>query len=232
VFEKILIGLALSTIPNKYKSKSAQGRAGAKSNPNVVGSQLYTSHPPQFTATVRFARKARFLTTAPAFLSLTRAMLLNHLVVAKTTTTATRILSGFRLKSIQIWNFPTSTSSSLQFTPSVVSVEWTSTYGPSKIIQDTSMAIQAAYVQTSPPRNSLASFWSLSGSNESDVLAILTLPTSSVIDITYECILQNGEIVTALSPTQVMTAGTVYMSYLDGIAGTGLIPPLSYSSVY
>jgi len=190
------------------------------------------SHPPQFNATVKFARKARFAVITGNTLNLTRAMLLNHLVAAKTTTTATRLLSGIRLKSITIWAMATSSAASTQYAPVVASVEWTSTYGPSQIISDSSMSISPAFVQTSPPRNSLASFWSLTASNESDVVAILTLPINALIDITYECILQNGETPTGVSPTNVMVAGSVYMSYLDGIAGAGLINPISYLATF
>jgi len=219
----------LKTSKNKNNSKRAQGRA--KTNPNVNGTSTF-SHPPQFTATVRFERKARFVANAGTTLSLTRAMLLSHLVAAKTTSTATRLLSGIRLKSLTLWSFPNSTATSLQMVPVTVSVEWTSTYGPSKIISDTSMSISPASVQSNPPRNSLASFWSLTGSNESDVLCILEIPQYTVIDMTYECILQNGETPTALSPTTAMTAGSVYMSYLDGIAGAGKLTPLSYLSIF
>ncbi len=190
-------------------------------------------HPSQFNSTIRFIRRARFVVgTSTSTLNLTRAMLLNHLVAAKTTTTATRLLSGIRLGHIRIWYFPTGNAASEQYVPGTVSVEWTSTYGPSVIISDTTMSIEPASVTTSPPKNSLASFWSLTGNNESDVICIISVLARAVIDITYECVFQNGETPVGLSPTTVMTAGAVYMSYLDGIAGSGNISPVSYTGIF
>jgi len=194
---------------------------------------LTIPRPPQFVATVRFPHRARFqCATGVTTLNITRAILLNLLFVAKTSSTATRLLSGIRLKSISLWAVQTGQSASEQLVACTTSVEWTSTNGPSTIVSDSSMSVLPAYVQTSPPRNSLASFWSLTGNNETDVLAILSLVDRSVIDITFESVIQNGETPTALSPTTAMTAGSVYMSYLDGVAGAGKIPATSYNTTF
>ncbi len=225
--------LLVSTMTPKNNTKRAQKSAGKTNRGTKKMTNSVIPHPTQFNSTVRFTRKARFVCgTSSSTLNLTRAMLLNHLVVAKTTTTATRLLSGIRLAHIQIWYFPTGNAASEQYVPNTVSVEWTSTYGPSVIVSDTSLSIEPASILTKPPKDSLASFWSLTGTNESDVLAILTLLARTVIDITYECVLQNGETPVGLSPTTVMTAGAVYMSYLDGIAGSGNISPVSYSGIF
>jgi hypothetical protein len=193
------------------------------------------SHPPQFNSTIKVQRKARFqvtsVTTGSTTLSLTRKMLLNHLVVATAANTCYRILSGIRLKSLTLWSMGISNTSGLQYIPVTHSVEWTSTYGPSVIVSDTSMSVRPAFISTSPPKNSLASFWSLTGFNETDVIAIIDYTPSTVIDMTYEVIIQNGESPVSATTTLTMTVGNLYMSYLDGLLGAGQISPVSYASI-
>lgn len=216
------------------KNNKIKNRAKARANNKTSNGKSGIPHPPQFNSTIMINRKARFQygNTASGTLSLTRAMLLNHLVVANSATSVVRILSGFRLKSITLWAVQNSTSASFQFLPETVSVEWTSNYGPSVIVSDTSMSVQPAYVQTSPPSNSLASFWSLTGSNESEVIALISGVYGMIIDITYDCILQNGETPVAITQTTASVNATVYMSYLDGLAGNGYYVPISYKGIF
>lgn len=181
-------------------------------------------HPPQFESTVRISRRARFLASAAMNVSITRAMLLNHLIMNTAATANYRLLSGFKLKSITIWTIAAVGS------PSSCSVEWTSSYGPSKIISDSGMGVEPAFVQTSPPTQSLASFWSLTGSNESDVLALVVAPINSVLDITYEMIFQNGETPVLVTTSNGGTLGQVYMTPFDGVV-TGVAKPVSYESL-
>ncbi len=186
--------------------------------------QLALAHPPQFQSTKKFVGRARYLALAANNipLSITRRILLNHLIMNTTATTNYRLLSGIRLKSVSIWQSGST---------SPISVEWTSQYGPSSIVSDTAVGTaQPAYVSTSPPPMSLASFWSITGQNETEVIAILSYVTNAVIDITYEAVLQNGETPTSVTTTANGTTGTVYMTYLDGVTKTDLIPQ-SYASL-
>ncbi len=181
--------------------------------------------PPQFAATKRIVGRARYLAASSSTgTSITRAILLNHLVMNSASgTTNYRVFSGFRLKSVEMWQSSTST------TP--LSVEWTSSLGPSPVVSDTSVGTAfPAHVSTSPPKDSLAAFWSLTSSNESDVLLILTFDQQAVVDITFEAIIQNGEVPVAVTTTASGTAGKVYMTYLSG-ATTTVLPPVSYAAL-
>jgi hypothetical protein len=114
------------------------------------------AHPPQFTSTLRVSRRARYGTAANALTNknLTRAMLLNHLVMNISSSTSNyRLLSGIKLNRLEIWS-PGDSS----FGVTTCSVEWTSTYGPSKIVSDSSMTVNAAHVVAVPPPQSLHHF--------------------------------------------------------------------------
>jgi len=189
--------------------------------------QSNNSHPPSFIATIGFKRKARFsVASALANASLTRAMLLNHLVMNIASGTSNyRLLSGFKLNRIEIWS-----PGSSAFAPSTCSVEWTSTYGPTTIVSDTSMTTTPAHLLAQPPLMSLSSFWSITGSNESDSIALITAPASSIIDITYECRLQNGETPQNDVSTNNGTTGAIYMTPLFGLTTTSTVP-VSYPSL-
>jgi hypothetical protein len=184
------------------------------------------SHPPQFVSTKRIASRARYIATGSST-SITRGMLLSHLIMnAAGTTTNYRLLSAFRLKSVECWASATALGSG-----ATVAVEWTSSNGPSTLNTDTSMgSAEPAHVRTSPPPAALAGFWSLTGINESEVVFIITVPAGAVVDITYEAVFQTGEAATAVTTTSAGTAGQVFMTYLGG-ATTTTFQPVSYNNL-
>lgn len=212
-----LVRRAVVMSERKTKARKGRGRAMAQAQ----------SHPAQFNSTVRFSRFARYssggATNSP--FSLTRGVLLNHLVMNSSGLLANRrLLSGIRLKNIKMWSIP-----AVGGAPTTLSCEWTSTYGPSKVVSDTSMGVQPAFVNTGPPPQSLASFWSLTGVNEADVIAILTYTTSTVFDIQYEAIVQNGETPVLVTASNNGVLGQVYMTPLDGVGAGREVIPQSYA---
>jgi hypothetical protein len=133
-----------------------------------------------------------------------------------------RLFSAFRLKSVEIWGAAASAA---------VSVEWRSANGPTVVITDTTVLTSVpAHVRTSPPAHTLASFWSLTGTNESEELFQITANDGSIVDITYEAILQNGEAAVLATTTASGSIGRVYMTYLAGVTTTGFAPQ-SYASL-
>jgi len=193
---------------------------------SITNNHEQKEHPPQVAATIQSNRVQRYATLGnTGTVSITRAALLNHLLMCTATTTYGRLLSGYLLKGIKIW-CPSSGSD----VTSTISVEWLSNYGPSRIVSDVSMSVKPAFLHSSPPKNSLASFWSLTGSNESEKICVLTLPEQSVVDVTYSRIFENGETPTLVTATDSGTAGTLYMTFLDGVI-TGIIQPVSYSAI-
>ncbi len=215
-----MLGSYQRTMPQRSRKMNRR----SKSQRTVGRGVTSPPTPPQFSASKRITGRARYLAaSANAGLSITRAFLLNHLVLNSASgTTNYRILSGFRLRSIEMWQSSATSTTAL-------SVEWTSSYGPSTVISDTPVGTAfAAHVSSSPPRDSQAAFWSLTGSNESEVVMILSFDQQAVIDITFEAIVQNGEAPVAVTTTASGTAGAVYMTYLSGVTTTTL-PPVSYS---
>jgi hypothetical protein len=185
---------------------------------------------PQFNSTIQVSRKARYSSGAGGQLvnfGLTRAMLLNHLVVNTSANSNGRVVSGYKLNRITARCQP---PGGLATSIITTSVEWTSTYGPSKISSGSSMGIHNAQLSAKPPRQSLASFWSLTGSGETDVIAILNFPTGTVVDIDYSIILQDGEAPVNVVTTAAGVVGTLYMLYLDGSA-SGQFAPVSYKTI-
>jgi hypothetical protein len=183
--------------------------------------------PPQFESTYRTVHRVRYVTTnGGGNISFTRANLLNQLVMNKASGVNNgRILSGVKLDKIEMWCFSSSSTANY----SVCSVEWTSTYGPSKVVSDSSIALEPGYVHSSPPAQSLASFWSISGSNESDIIMLLNYPGNCIIDITYSLIVQNGETPVNVVTTNSGVAGQVYQLPLDQTGGN--VVPVSYISL-
>jgi hypothetical protein len=198
-----------------------RGRRGGRNGENQA-----VAHPPQFVATKMITSRSRFRAAAAnGALSVTRAILLNTLVMNSASgTTNYRLFSGIRLRSIEMWF-----SSASSTTP--ISVEWTSTYGPSRIVSDSPVGTaQPAHVKSTPPPQSLASFWSLTGQNESEVVMILSYDTPAFIDITYDAILQNGEAAVSVTTTANGAVGRVYHTYLSGVTTTDLVP-VSYTPI-
>jgi hypothetical protein len=191
-------------------SRNRASRRPAKTDQQAI------VHPPSFPATKQISSRARYVSTGNT-LSLTRAMLLNHLVMnAASTTTNYRLLSAIKLNLMEIWGSTATLGQTV-----TASIEWTSTSGPTSVQSDTSVGTaQPCHVRSRPPPLSLASFWSTTGSNESETIAILTVPVNGVIDIQYVAVLQNGETPVATTSTNNGVAGTVYMTPLAGLTTT------------
>jgi len=154
-------------------------------------------------------------------------MLLSHLVMNASGSTANyRLLSGFRLKSVEIW-----ASTATLGAVTTASVEWTSENGPTTVHSDSSVGTaEPLHVLARPPPNSLAGFWSVTGVNEASVLCFIAVPANAVVDITYDAIFQNGEAAVLVTTTASGVAGTVYLTYLQG-ATTTTFAPVSYTSL-
>lgn len=209
-------------MPNRGNSKpKSSGRRPRRPVSSAI------SHPPQFQATKRFSEKSRYVAASATTSTITRGMLLNHYVVNTAgTTTQYRLLSAIRIKSISIW----ASTGTLGQTVTA-SVEWLSANGPSVIHSDTSVGTaEPLHVRTRPPTNSLASFWSLTGSGESDALFYITTPANAVVDVEFEEVLQNGEAPVNTVTTNAGVVGTVYMLYLGGATST-VFAPVSYASL-
>jgi len=175
--------------------------------------------PPSFVPTPSFAHRFRFqVVGASTSFSVTRAMLLNLIETVSSATAAIRIIEAIRITQVELWGRPLSS-----FSSQTVGIEWVGTNAPSTVHSDTTMGLYPAYVKSRPPRLSSASWWSMSGGSESEVLMILTASEGDVIDLRASVRIVDSEAAVAGEAPVTGSTGVVY-NYLDGLASGGLQP--------
>lgn len=198
-----------------------------------------TRTPPQVKNNPMLVRVLRFVVSDGADISdlaITRACLLK-LAYATVNPAANGITlwSGVLLKKVKVW----STTNDAKFVSN--SIEWQSRYGPTALKTSSGTFSSPAYVNSSPPADSLSSFWSNSRDNSTynEVLFYLTCPAGSIVDIHLMYTQCNGKssdsecmTVTAVGAP---TTNTVYYNDLDnttvfGAAGGGRIRPVDVIS--
>ncbi len=178
--------------------------------------------PPQFMSTVQSSHKFRFTAAAASSVIITRAQLLNLISMATTTTNQYRVIAAIKLNRVEAWvNPPVLGAASSQ-----VALEWMGTYAPTNTVADSSMGVSPAHIRTKPPKESSASWWSLSGTNESTELFAFTFSIGAIIDIDVSINFVESEGATAAEngTAAASTVGRVYYNYLDGFATKRLAP--------
>jgi hypothetical protein len=189
------------------------------------------SRPLQFSAGIRLSKKIRYQnTSSTTTFNLTRGNMLNIIMNGTTSSTCGRLLAAVRLVALEIWTSVPSNG------PNTISVEWLSLYGPSTQSSDTTISVSLpAHLRTSPPVASVSSFWSLTGQNESEVLAKIVLPSTSnamtVVDVSFDCVFMDDETPYSISLSQTVTPNQFYMGYLDGQGSSAQMQPVSYTSI-
>lgn len=178
--------------------------------------------PAEFVATLALVHKFRFTSSSAAGSAVTRGMLLNLVSMATTTTNQNRLFTAVRLRRIQIWGQPPALGSATQ----TAIVEWLGNQAPSTIHSDSSIGIRPARIDTTPPADGSERWWSISGANESETLANLSVPVGGIIDVTLEMRLADDEgAVAAENGTGASaTIGKLYYNYLDSFASKHYAP--------
>jgi hypothetical protein len=228
---RFFAGHSSTATPNSNRKRGAR-RVRQNKSPalRLMEKDAQANHVPQFQSTAHVRHHFRFFATTSLNGSLTRAELLNLLVVADSTVTeGWRIFSGVKLNRVEIRAVSQTSGAGSDTVLLTTSVEWTSTYGPSSEVSDSGTPLHPPLIITSPPSQSLASFWSLTGVNESDVLALYVVPQGAIIDIWIDAIVQDGQTPVAVPGFATMTAGQVYALALDGRASNKL-QPVSYTT--
>jgi hypothetical protein len=140
-------------------------------------------------------------------------MLLDSIFTATSSVGGVRMIGAIKLKRVSIWSPITAT-----FAAQTVSLEFPGSYGPSKILSDTSVGLMPAHVTSRPPQNASNSWWSINGSNESEVLFAIVVPQESIIDVEVSMKLIDREAATAVSAALTgVVLGTVYYGPLNGV---------------
>jgi hypothetical protein len=223
----------LSATPNSTNKRGVR-RVRQNKSPalRLMEKDAYANRLPQFQSTVHVKHHFRYQIATNGFSgNITRADLLNIMAVGSTsggTTQASRIFAGVKLNRIELRSIGTNPGSGNDTLIQTTTLEWTSTYGPSSEISDSGTALHPPIITSSPPSQSLAAFWSLTGSNESDVLMVLNLPASSSVDLWVEAVLMDGQSVVEI-PLGSATLGVLYVLALDG-PSSNRIAPVSYTT--
>jgi hypothetical protein len=150
-----------------------------------------------------------------------RSMLLNTLLVNPSSTTLNiRICAAVRINRIDL---TTSIGASL---------EWLSELGPSSATNISGTSTTApGYLSQRPPNNSLASFWSRTGSAETVPIFALTCQINDYIDVSYSVVLFDQETAVTVTTTNGGAAGQLYRTFLDGPTGAAQLSPLYCLSI-
>jgi len=216
------------------RNRSSRNRQTKSASRRLVERDAQASHVPMFRSTIRFKHMFRYQCTVTGnntSLSITRANLLNLIAVGDDGGVKVhRVFSGAKLNKIEMRNPGAAAVAGSDTELTTGSVEWTSTYGPSSEISDSGTPLHPLFISTTPPRQTLSSFWSLTGFNESDVLMILNVPAMAIVDLWVEFVMQDGQTPVEFTPTASPSGGVVYAIYLDGVV-SGVLKPVSYTTI-
>jgi hypothetical protein len=155
-------------------------------------------------------------TSANTALNITRAFILNTIFVNLTSGTSNvRIFAAVRVNRVCLT------------TSAQAALEWQSAYGPTSatVVTATSTTAPGEFSQR-PAKNSLASFWSMSGSNESESLMALSFSSGDFVDVDYSAVLLDQENAVGVTTGSGGTSGSMYRSYLDGPRSGALLVPV------
>jgi hypothetical protein len=191
-------------------------------------------HIPPYQAAMIYKRHFRFQNNGVSSLTVPvqRGTLLSLIGIGDSNTLAVwRVAESCKLKKIEIW---APTSGGTGITSSIISVQWISTLANNTIISDVGNAFEIPHIVSTPPKNSLAGYWSKTSTNETEVLFITELASGAVVDLWVDYVLQNirtgygegssGRVVTGAS------GGVVYTAALD-FQGSSVVQPIDCLSI-
>jgi hypothetical protein len=176
-----------------------------KSTKKVLSVHEVGSKPPQVVTNPVQHYKIRYKgTSGTGTYKFTRADMLSRLVMPSSGTAAYRIFAAVRLTKIEIWGDGKAASNNDQ-----VCLQFRSTSGPTTVYEDLSTSsAYPSHIAVKPPRDSLASFWSTNGSDESTVLCDMILSANAIVDISFDAVLIDFALGETLQVTIAITAGT------------------------
>jgi hypothetical protein len=133
------------------------------------------------------------------------------------------LIRGIRINKIDIYLPPVAAGTN------TFSLTWASQLGCPRTMNLSTMGTASiGYLNSRPPVDSLAAFWSITGSNESELLFNCDTPAAAVFDIHVTYMLQNFVTATVApvitSSTVALTTGVVYVAAADGTTTNALVP--------
>jgi hypothetical protein len=195
----------LLTPKNKSRSGRRNRRNNSNSRPQVVEIASLMRQM-KIDNILNFAVRYQQQSSGSPQRSITRAFLLSTLLMnSGGGTTNYRLCAAVRVNKVRL------------YTAITASIEWLSAYGPtSATIITAQSATAAAELIQRPSKNSLASFWSMIGSNESEVVMKLQVSQNDYIDVNFSVVLLDQESASAVTTSGTGTTGQIYRSFLDG----------------
>jgi hypothetical protein len=157
--------------------------------------------------------RLRFVTTAAVSIQVTYQNLLDLILIATGATTVVDLFHAVRIRKVRVWAVPVignAATVEVQF-----SGQTAGSAGNWKVVTDTSMGIEPAYVSASPGARSLASLFQQSGAA---IAFALVCPSGSVVDVDLSFKNDPGLSVAAQNPAVGATAGALFYRGLDGLA--------------
>jgi hypothetical protein len=185
--------------------------------------------PPPTVQTYRIKQKIAFYANAAITKgAVQRVNLLNMIQMATTTTQFARVLQSIRIIRLDVWSI-TSTATNPIGNSLEVDIQWESTRGPAATISSLQMGIEPGSWSTSPPPESLASYWSQSTSDEAEVLFFVSLPISAIMHVTFEAYVNCGNFAAITNGGSGLTVGGLYTKIAVG-GGAGQLVPVDMLS--
>jgi hypothetical protein len=183
-------------------------------------------NPPQLPTNIRLNHRFRFLaaTAFNGFIDPLSMIACGGAVCTVANTTLSVIGLSAKIRKIEVWGAPASQGAS-----STVTLEWVgASNSPNIEVSDTTISVATnCHIVTVPPKDSLASFWTLSTTG--GLLFRLQCPANSIVDLTMDLILADQAAATSTVTVVAGTLGELYFTALDGV-GTNVLRPVSLNT--
>jgi len=171
--------------------------------------------PPQLKSNIMLTHRYRFLSTSSTTTTITPNSILcaAGTICTVVNSNVISMFTSFKIRRVEVWSPPASQGAAV-----TCSLNWSgavSQFSPDLEVSDTSLSVtRPAYISTSPPQGSIASFWQSLSSNG---IFELTAPSGSVIDVVLDLILYDDDNPAGQANVAVTTAtlGLTYYMSLD-----------------
>jgi len=194
----------------KSKSKNKnQNRDGVLVRP-IGFPKMYVSQP-------IFTQRFRFTSSAATLTNITVGSLCRLLCMNTSANTMFPIFLGARLLKVKMYGAPGGTTNN-------VSLNWTSTQGPYRELSDSGSSGSPAYISSSPPKDSLASFWNNVNTSQASALFQVASTANSFVDVDIQFTVLDlaAAPFAGITTTAAGAVGSVYTSALDNWTTGGL----------
>lgn len=196
---KGLEGQWVSHLPSP-QNKSRRGKASPKTSRARNG-------PSQIASNIQLHHRFRFVSTNATPTAVTARSLLfaSGGICTIANSFLSPIYASCKIGLIEMWSPPASQGAS-----ATCSVDWSGfANSPNREVSDTTVSVATpAHLVTQPPSMSLAKFWQ---QDSTTTLFTLVAPVGTIIDVTLQLILNDGDAVSAQS--QAVTTGTLGVLY-------------------